>query len=124
MEMQSITRHPFLIVLSFLIGAAPVLAQNPKLIPISKGWAKNQINAVIFRRNSITSYGNTQLVAFYDDASNVVLAKRRLGQTNWEIRKTQYTGDTRDAHKSISIAIDGAGFLHMVWNQHDSALQY
>jgi hypothetical protein len=110
--------------LASLLFAVAVSAQTPKLIPVAEGWARNQINAVIFRRNSIVSHGNAQYLAFYDDSSNVVIAKRKLGDTNWEIRKTQYTGDTRDAHKSISIAVDGKGFLHMVWNQHDSALQY
>jgi len=99
-------------------------SSQPKLIPIAKGWAKNQINAVIFRHNSIVSHDNTQYVAFYDDAGKVILAKRRVGSTDWDTHTTQYTGDTKDAHKSISIAVDGAGYLHMVWNQHDSKLEY
>jgi hypothetical protein len=47
-----------------------------------------------------------------------------LGSSQWEIRPTEYRGDVTDAHKSISIAIDGEGFIHMVWNQHDSPLFY
>lgn len=109
----------------FIIAQSPGAGRStPRLIPIAKGWAKNQINAVIFRRNSIVSYGNTQYVAFYDEVSNVTMAKRRIGSLKWEIRTTRYIGDTRDAHKSISIAVDGAGYLHLVWNQHNSPLQY
>ena len=95
-----------------------------RVITIAKGWAGNQINAVIFRRNSVTSYGDTQYVAFYDSDARVVLAKRNLASDKWEIYRTQYSGDIRDAHKSISIAVDGDGFLHLAWNQHNTPLQY
>jgi len=113
--------------LSCLLGLSANLlaqAQGPKLVPIKQGWAKNQINTVIFRRNSIVSHGNEQYVAFYDFDGKVTLAKRKLGTSVWKIRATQYVGDVKDAHKSISIAVDGAGYLHLVWNQHDSPLQY
>ena len=95
-----------------------------RLVPVAEGWAKNQINTVIFRRNSIVSHGDEQYVAFYDAEGKVILSKRKLGTSAWQIQATQYVGDVKDAHKAISIAIDGAGFLHMVWNQHDSKLQY
>ena len=112
---------------SFLLAFLAVTllhAQAPRLVPVSPGWARNQINAVIFRRNSLTSFGNTQYIAFYNEQSQVVLAKRKIGTASWDIQPTQYKGDTKDAHKSISISVDGQGFLHMVWNQHDSPLQY
>ena len=122
--MRQIARSTICIVL--LSFVANCLAQTPavKLIPIAKGWAKNQNNTVIFRRNSIVSHDDVQYVAFYDPEGKVVLAKRRLGSASWDIRTTQYRGDVTDAHKSISIAIDGAGILHMAWNQHNSPLQY
>lgn len=115
-----------LIWIGLTILATEVYGQlsSSRLVPVAKGWAKNQINAVIFRRNSIVSHGDTQYVAFYNAAARVVLAKRRLGASVWQIRETQHVGDANDAHKSISIAVDGAGYLHMVWNQHDSPLQY
>ena len=111
---------------ALVIGAGqPAAAEtSTRLVRVGEGWAKNQVNAVIFRRNSVVSRGRWQYVAFYDASMRVVLAKRRLGTSLWEVRRTQYTGDATDAHRSISIAVDGAGFLHVVWNQHDSALQY
>jgi hypothetical protein len=99
-------------------------ANHPRFVPIAEGWAKNQINAVIFRRNSVTTHGNTQYVAFYDADAKVILAKRHLSDNHWQIQKTQYQGAITDAHKTISIAVDGAGFLHMAWNHHVSRLQY
>jgi hypothetical protein len=97
---------------------------NSRLVPVAEGWAKNQINAVIFRRNSVTTHGDTQYVAFYDASARVVLAKRKLDESRWQIHTTQYQGDIKDAHKTICIAVDGEGFLHMAWNHHVSRLQY
>lgn len=80
-----------------------------RVVPIAEGWAKNQVNAVIFRKNSVMSFKDEQFAAFYDGSSQVVLAKRRLGSTKWELHTTQFTADTTDAHNSISIAVDGGG---------------
>lgn len=116
----------FVVSLWLAVFAADLSAQlqRAQLIPVAKGWARNQINAVIFRRNSIVSHGDRQYIAFYDSAAKLVLAKRKLGTSVWQIRASSYTGDASDAHNSISIAVDGAGYLHVVWNQHDSRLQY
>jgi hypothetical protein len=54
----------------------------------------------------------------------VVLAKRRLGSAAWEVRATQYTGNVRDAHNAISIAVDGRGVLHVAWDHHGQRLNY
>jgi BNR repeat-containing family member len=101
---------------------------DTKLVPIAKGWSKNQINAVIFRHNSLISHGAAQFGAFYDENGKLVLVKRKLGTAvqsrAWLIRPSQYAGDVKDAHKSISIAVDGAGYLHVAWNHHNSRLQY
>lgn len=98
--------------------------ENIRLVPVATGWAKNSINAVIFRQNSVVSYNQNQYTAFYDSAGNVILGKRRLGDMDWEIQKTQDTGNVQDAHNCISIMVDGAGYLHMAWNHHNSPLQY
>ncbi|MBN2244642.1 MAG: BNR repeat-containing protein [Candidatus Aminicenantes bacterium] len=95
-----------------------------KNVPIAKGWAKNSINATIFRRNSVVTHEDTQYAAFYDADTNVVLAKRRLGTAEWEIRKTPYKGRIQDAHNSISIMVDGNGYLHVSWDHHGSPLNY
>lgn len=95
-----------------------------RLIPVAEGWAKTSVNAVIFRKNSVTSFRQNQYVAFYDENSKVVVAKRKLGSANWEIKQTNFSGNTEDAHNSISFAIDGKGFLHLAWNHHNIPLNY
>jgi hypothetical protein len=94
------------------------------LIPIAPGWAGNTVNVVIFRKNSVTTFGDTQYAAFYDQDGNVMLAKRKLTSTQWDIRKTQYAGNVRDAHNDICIAVDGKGILHVAWDHHANALRY
>lgn len=106
------------------LAEQPLPSSNSRLVPIAEGWAKNQINMVIFRKNSVTTHGDTQYAAFYDASAHVVLAKRKLGSSQWQIHTTQYQGDLKDAHKTICIAVDGEGFLHMAWNHHVSRLQY
>ena len=117
--------NKFFIISALAVFAVNIFAQtNLRMIPVAEGWAKNQVNAVIFRKNSVTSFRENQYVAFYDADSKVVVAKRRLGTTNWQIQKTVFSGNTADAHNSISLAVDGRGFLHLAWNHHNSPLQY
>lgn len=113
-------------ILIILICTISTFAQYVKTrpIPIAEGWAKTSVNAVIFRKNSVTSFGKNQYAAFYDENSKVVVAKRKLGAKNWEIKQTNFSGNTKDAHNSISLAVDGRGFLHLAWNHHNSSLQY
>lgn len=113
------------LVAAFLLGSlAAGIAAQVRVVPIAQGWAKSQINAVIFRKNSVTSFGGFQYAAFYDAGSRVVLAKRKLRSTKWAIKVTEFTGDTADAHNSISLAVDGRGALHLSWNNHNTQLRY
>lgn len=111
-----------MMMLSTVFQACATSGSN--LIPIQKGWSATSVNAVIFRHNSVVTHGETQYVAFYDPEGNVVLAKRRLGRADWEIRTTQYKGNVRDAHNTISIIVDGDGFLHVSWDHHGHPLRY
>ena len=88
------------------------------ITPIAKGWANNSINVVPYRKNSLVTFKNTQYTAYYDSAHYVVLAKRKLNTSRWEIVRTQYKGDVDDAHNSISIMVDGDGYLHLSWDHH------
>ncbi|HTF82517.1 MAG TPA: BNR repeat-containing protein, partial [Cytophagales bacterium] len=92
-------------------------------LPI-QGWAKNSVNAVVFRRNSVVTDANIQYTAYYNSEGYVVLGKRVLGSTTWETKITSYKGNVVDAHNSISIMVDGQGYLHMSWNHHNTALNY
>lgn len=100
-------------------------AQETQLSTIaSNGWANNSVNTVIFRKNALVSFKDNQYAAYYDQEQSVVLAKRKICSTHWEVMTTSYKGDATDAHKSISIMVDGDGFLHTAWGQHNNKLNY
>jgi hypothetical protein len=95
-----------------------------RVVPVGIGWARSSVNTVIFRTSSVVSHGDVQYTAYYDDSAHVVLAKRRLGATTWEVVRTPYTNDVKDAHNAISLAVDGSGVLHVAWAEHNKALHY
>lgn len=95
-----------------------------KTTTIGDGWAGNSVNAVIFRKNSLVTFRDTQFAAYYDNDQFVVLAKRKSGANSWITKRTQYQGDVTDAHKDICIMVDGAGYLHIAWGHHNQPLNY
>lgn len=94
------------------------------VINVDSGWAGNSINTVIFRKNSLASFKNTQFISYYDKDGFVVIGKRQLNSKSWELKQTNYKGNIKDAHNSISIAIDGDGYLHIAWDHHNNPLRY
>src|ERR1044072_6201637 len=113
-----------LIAASLLLVCGTTIAQNVKISTAGKGWAANSVNTVIFRHNSLTSYKNTQYIAYYDSAQRLVIGKRKLGSSKWTLQTTQYSGKATDAHNTISIITDGEGYLHVSWDHHNNELRY
>lgn len=99
-------------------------AEQVRVIPVAEGWAANSVNAVVFRKNSLVSFGDTQYIAFYNNQRYVVLAKRKLGSEQWQLQQTPFQGNATDAHNMISIMVDGDGFLHVSWDHHNNPLRY
>jgi hypothetical protein len=108
--------------LSILLLSFSVSGQN--LISVEKGWASNSVNTTVFRKNSLVTYKDTQFIAYYDPDGNLTLGKRKLNTRDWTIHKTQYKGNVSDAHNSISIMVDGDGYLHVSWDHHGHPLRY
>ena len=104
-----------------LTACAPLRIHHTE---VGSGWARNSINTVIFRKNALTTHDGFQFTAHYDPDSNLVLGKRKTGSGHWTTSITGYKGHTADAHRDISIAVDGDGYLHVSWDHHDSALRY
>ncbi|RZK58526.1 MAG: neuraminidase, partial [Pedobacter sp.] len=119
--------YKFSIVFFLLFGFSFAVKsqENTTISTIAEnGWANNSVNTVIFRKNALTTFKNNQYAAYYDTDQFVVLAKRKLNAQTWDVIKTQYKGDATDAHKSISIMVDGRGYLHIAWGQHNNNLNY
>lgn len=113
-----------LLTLILLFCFAPCFAQNIKISTAGQGWAENSVNTVVFRKNSLTTHGNTQFIAFYNDQGEVVVGKRKLNDSEWETQSTNLKGNAKDAHCSISIMTDGEGYLHISWGHHGDPLKY
>lgn len=65
-----------------------------------------------------------QYAAYYSADGSLILAKRRIGEDIWQTQNTGYKGDAKDSHNHISLVVDGAGFLHLSWDQQDNKLHY
>lgn len=112
-----LTAHPILL----LLLTTPAAAQT--LDTLGLAWSKTSVNAVIFRKNSVTSFGDNHYTAYYDTAGNIVLGVQR-GSGPWQIRSTALKGRVADAHNSISMIADGEGYLHLAWDHHNNQLNY
>jgi hypothetical protein len=112
------------VLLALSIGAAVAAPAAPVLSFVGDGWANNSVNAMVFRKNSLVTQGDTQYVAYYDAQRYLVLGKRALGATQWTVRRSAWQGNAADAHNAISIMVDGAGYLHVSWDHHNNALRY
>ncbi|RXK86859.1 BNR repeat-containing protein [Filimonas effusa] len=118
-------------ILLLLYSTTAVQAQKNFVTPgslewvdVAEGWASNSVNAAVFRKNSLTSRGDTQFVAFYNKDAYVVVGKRRIGGKEWQLQQTPFKGNARDAHNIISIMADGEGFVHLAWDHHNGPLKY
>lgn len=112
-------------VFALLIGTLSCsTVTDTSISTLGEGWARNSINTVIFRKNALTSDSEHQYAAYYNPDGFVVLAKRKIGSSDWKTYKTQYQGNVRDAHNSISIELNGAGYLHVAWDHHNTKLRY
>jgi len=108
----------------FLLLFANLLTKAQSVSNVDFGWAGNSINTIVFRKNSLTSFKDTQFIAYYNAEAFVVIGKRALNSNKWQLKQTPYKGKIRDAHNSISIAVDGTGYLHVAWDHHGSRLRY
>lgn len=125
--MRSLPGITFRVLLITLLPVLMVQGQTVpgvRLITVVNGWANNSINVVVFRKNALVTHDQWQYTAFYDQDRYVVLGKRKQGSTQWELKRTPYQGNTADAHNSISLMVDGDGYLHLAWDHHNNPLRY
>lgn len=106
------------------LSTAVAAADDVATTTLGPAWAANSVNAVIFRGDPITTVGDQQFAAYYDAQARVNVATRTIGKDDWKSTVTPFTGNVKDAHNSISICADGAGFLHLSWDHHGHPLRY
>ncbi|HKY15456.1 MAG TPA: BNR-4 repeat-containing protein [Microthrixaceae bacterium] len=78
----------------------------------------------------LVTQGNHQYVAYYNKDARITVAHRQLNQAAWQ-KKT--LGDARalftkaggfDTHNYLTMAVDGAGNLHVAGNMHVEPMTY
>jgi len=123
--MKSLVRKWVVLASAFFMLCIPAAqAIELKQSTIGQGWANNSVNVTVFRKNSLVTHNGLQFAAYYDAERYVVLAKRRVDESAWTVQRSQYQGKASDAHNSINIMVDGAGYLHVAWDHHDNPLRY
>ncbi|UII20320.1 BNR repeat-containing protein [Fulvivirga ligni] len=95
-----------------------------EITSVGQGWARNSVNTVIFRKNSLITHDGVQYIAYYNADAQLVLGKRKVGARAWFTQVTAYEGHAQDAHNDISVTVDGDGYLHVSWDHHDTPLRY
>jgi len=127
-----------LVVCPTTVASAQNAADYATLVPIGTAYGANGINAVSFRQNALTSVqvgdDTYQFAAYYRNTGGgrrrVTIARRLLGSTEWDIFNLSGSafGDPNsnatDSHNTISIGIDGDGYMHMSWGMHNNNLIY
>ena len=79
-------------------------------VPAGEAWASTSVNATVFRSSSLCSRGDIQYISYYDAEGWLVLGRRVISSGEpFTTRRTPYRGNVRDAHNSISMAVDGDG---------------
>ena len=109
-------------ILVMIMLSLPLSAQ--RLLQVGEGWANNSVNTTVFRKNSLVSHRGVQFIAYYNPDGYLVLGKRKLKEQEWTLKQSQYKGNVNDAHNSISIMVDGNGYLHVSWDHHGHPLRY
>ena len=106
--------------------ADSVSAASPTLSPVGNGYSSTSVNTTIFRNSSIVTSGDWQFISYYDNDGYLCLGKRRATGTPsaWQLSRTQYQGNVKDAHNVISMMVDGKGYLHVAFDHHGNKLRY
>ncbi len=112
-----------ILIISFILLLS-VYAVAQQLVKVGDGYSCTSVNTTIFRNNSIVTHNNHQYISYYDAQGWLIIGKRKVGSQKWEIARSQYKGNVRDAHNVISMMIDGKGYIHISFDHHGNKLNY
>ena len=97
MKASNRTTTIMLLLAGIAFGVAGAVAADLPIHPtetvVGLGFSQSTVNTVIFRRNSVISFGDNQYISYYDPTGAVILGKRKHGESTWQTVKTQYKGD-------------------------------
>ena len=86
-------------------------------LKVAEVWAGHPVGFALL------THENQQFVAFYDAERHMTVAQRTLGKKTWTFtRLPSQLG--WDSHNYVTLAVDGAGYLHVSGNMHAVPLVY
>ena len=90
------------------------------VVSLGAAWASNSVNCLPFRSNGLLSHHETRYVGFYDPWGDVAVVGLSAGKC---LHRAIIPNSRKpiDAHTSISVGVDGGGYLHLAYGAHDSA---
>jgi hypothetical protein len=86
-------------------------------IPVDTVWSGHSVGF------AITTVAPWQYAAYYDKDRRMIIAQRRLAETNWK-RQVLPSTLVWDSHNYVTLIVDPRGFLHVSGNMHVSPLVY
>jgi hypothetical protein len=106
----------FLMVLSGVLLAEPgwTVADRADIAPV---WAGPPVGF------SVLTDGAAQYVAYYDGQRRLTVARRELGDGQWQ-SKALDSSVGWDSHNYVTMAVDRAGCVHVSGNMHGDPLVY
>lgn len=73
---------------------------------------------------AIAADGASQCAAFFASDATLSLARRIVGRDDWVVARTAFRGQDAEPSRTVSLAVDGAGILHVVWAGATGPLNY
>lgn len=92
--------------------------------PLGPAYASTEVNTTIFRLQALASDGKYEYATYYDPAGKVVVARRPLDGTAWDLRTLDFSGNVRDAHNDVVLGLGPDGTRHLSYDHHDQPLHY
>ncbi len=93
-------------------------------IPIGRAYADDGVNTSVFRDNSVITLGGYQFVTYYAPDGNVVVGRRQLPSTKWDLAVQSFKGKVSDAHNDVVLGVSSDGLLHISYDHHNNQLHY
>lgn len=94
-----------------------VPAREVRVVDIEPVWSGHPVNFTLL------THGDVQFAAFYDASRQMTLAQRKIGSSEWQLKKLP-THIGWDSHNSVTLALDRHGILHVTGNMHNVPLIY
>jgi uncharacterized protein (DUF2249 family) len=121
-----------LLALAFLPASAGELKKigdsvvDPAALYFTKASWGNCVNGQTFQQDALASFREYQYAAYYDSARRLCVARRRAGESAWEvIRFADYHFKGNDTHNVAVLGICPAdGTIHLAFDHHGHPLHY